>query len=242
MSLSRFLVLSSVLLISACNSAGVKSESSPDVAPGEQKPMEISPTRTLQTKSNTAPSTKPGELKPASQLDIIANRLTAVQDHLLQIKTQSGTLQQQNQALAVQLQALKTNLDILQASADQQQGESEQATSPDAFNGVLDQITMMANELSSQVQDGAYRVSSTYTAKGQWVLIRFHRYTGETWLADKGQWNLLEETDGTGTAEYEVVVLRADKDVKGYVATRINRISGDTWWLKQNTWQPYLSN
>ncbi|PIE25522.1 MAG: hypothetical protein CSA60_00085 [Neptuniibacter caesariensis] len=240
----RLILVSIVLLLTACTQAGVKSEANPgpdNVPPGE-KPMAVSPQRTLPPGSHAKPSPAPGDLKPASQLDIIANRLTAVQDHLLQVKTQASTLQQQNQALAVQLQALKTNIDALQMVADQQQTDAEQVASPEAFNGVLDQITMMANELSSQVQDGAFRVASAYTAGGEWVLIRYHRYTGETWLADKGQWNLLEESTSTGTAEYEVVVLRADKDIKGYVATRINRVSGDTWWLKQNTWQPYLSN
>ncbi len=74
------------------------------------------------------------------------------------------------------------------------------------------------------------------------MLIRYHRYSGETWLADQGQWNLLEESGSTGTAEYEVRLSRADKDVKGYVAARVDRINGTVWWLKQDTWQPYESN
>ncbi|WP_292959242.1 hypothetical protein, partial [Neptuniibacter sp. UBA6509] len=176
--------------------------------------------------------------KSVDQFELIGNRMTAVQDHLLQIKSQSAQLQQQNQALSIQLQSLQTDVQAL--ALNNEAVPVQEAAQPDAFNGVLDQITMMANELSSQVQDGAFRVVSAYTAKGQWVLIRFHRFTGETWLADKGQWNQLDESAATGTAEYEVVLLRADKDIKGYVAARINRITGESWWLKQNVWQPYL--
>ncbi|WP_415900736.1 hypothetical protein [Neptuniibacter sp. QD48_11] len=238
MSFSKVFVFCSVLILTACNSAGVKSQSDVANANSTGQPSVSTP-----EKPAPKPATKPSqssELQPASQLDIIANRMTAVQDHLLQLKFQTGQLQQQNKELALQLQGLASEVQAMAVEPDTT-GQSE-PVSPDAFNGVLDQITMMANELSSQVQDGAFRIASAYTSKGQWVLIRFHRFTGEAWLADKGQWHLLEESGSTGTAEYEVVLLRADNDVKGYVAARINRISGDTWWLKQNTWQPYISN
>lgn len=236
MSFSRVIVLCSVLVLTACNAAGVKSEA--ENASNTGQPSVSPPTKAVpQPTKKPAPSS---ELQPASQLDIIANRMTAVQDHLLQLKSQAGRLQQQNQELALQLQGLAREVQTM--AVEPAESTQSEPVSPDAFNGVLDQITMMANELGSQVQDGAFRIASAYTSKGQWVLIRFHRFTGEAWLADKGQWQLLEESGRTGTAEYEVVLLRADNDVKGYVAARINRISGDTWWLKQNTWQPYVSN
>jgi len=225
--------------LTACNAAGTKPDAA---APGMAEAVADSSTvenseASVQAKPQSNNSKMAAANAPVDKLELIGNRMTAVQDHLLQIKSQAGQLQQQNQALSLQLQSLKTELQVLAAVEPQQNQEAPQ---PDTFNGVLDQITMMANELSSQVQDGAFRVVSAYTAKGQWVLIRFHRFTGETWLADKGQWNLLDESGETGTAEYEVVLLRADKDIKGYVAARINRISGESWWLKQNIWQPYL--
>jgi len=229
--------------LTACNAAGTKPDAA---APGmAEATAGATAGTTAAENSETSAQAKPQSNNskmaaantPVDKLELIGNRMTAVQDHLLQIKSQAGQLQQQNQALSLQLQSLKTELQVLAAVEPQQNQEAPQ---PDTFNGVLDQITMMANELSSQVQDGAFRVVSAYTAKGQWVLIRFHRFTGETWLADKGQWNLLDESGETGTAEYEVVLLRADKDIKGYVAARINRISGESWWLKQNIWQPYL--
>lgn len=234
--LKSFLVCS-CLVLAACNAAEVK----PNLVGGENSVEGATEEKSQAPLASEKKVTKPGNTspeKPRDQLEILGNRMTAVQDHLLQIKSQSGQLQQQNQALSLQLQSLQSEVQALASM-----GEStsvQEAPQPDSFNGVLDQITMMANELSSQVQDGAYRVVSAYTSKGQWVLIRFHRFTGETWLADKGQWNQLTESGATGTAEYEVVLLRADKDIKGYVAARINRISGESWWLKQNIWQPYL--
>ena len=238
MSISRLFFLSMILFLTACGSSGVKLEST-EQAQAEQQETAINPQRQITDRSPQAKKQQVIE-EPPSELDMIANRLTAVQDHLLQIKAQSAEMQLQNQALFVQLQSLKTGLFDADAATTNAKANGQQGD-PEAFNSVLDQITMMANELSSQVQDGPYRVASSYTSKGQWVLIRYHRYSGETWLADQGQWNLLEESGTRTTSEYEVTVLRADKDVKGYVASRIDRISGDTWWLKQNTWQPYLN-
>ncbi|WP_415897932.1 hypothetical protein ACMXYX_06120 [Neptuniibacter sp. QD72_48] len=236
MSFSKAFIVASVLVLTACNSAGVKSQSGQTEETNAGQPSISQSSQQAQEKSSNNSSQE----QPSNQLGIIANRMTAVQDHLLQIKSQSSQLQQQNQELALQLQDLANEVQAL--AVQPQTSTPREPVSPDAFNGVLDQITMMANELGSQVQDGAFRMVTAYTSKGQWVLIRFHRYTGESWLADKGQWNLLEESSRIGTAEYEVVLRRADKDVKGYVAARINRISGETWWLKQNTWQPYISN
>jgi hypothetical protein len=225
------------LVLTACNAAEVKPNDA-DMAPGASSTDTGGQNAAASAQKKVMAPTEKASNKPVDQFELIGNRMTAVQDHLLQIKSQSAQLQQQNQALSIQLQSLRTDVQAL--ALNNEAVPVQEAAQPDAFNGVLDQITMMANELSSQVQDGAFRVVSAYTAKGQWVLIRFHRFTGETWLADKGQWNQLDESAATGTAEYEVVLLRADKDIKGYVAARINRITGESWWLKQNVWQPYL--
>lgn len=241
MASSKILIIVSVLFLTACQSQGTKPQIDESTAElGSEQSINPPASQASPTK-RPAPkmAAKQSDLEPISQLDMLANRMTAVQDHLLQLKSQNGQLQRQNQELALKLQVLTNDLQSFAASASNT--TPSEPASPDAFNGVLDQITMMANELGSQVQDGAYQIASTYTAKGQWVLIRFHRYTGEAWLADKGQWNLLEESGATGTAEYEVTVLRADNDVKGYVVARINKISGETWWLKQDTWQPYVT-
>lgn len=211
MKLLHSAVLLSAVLLTACNSAGVKPQSAGDDAVPAEELASAERQVVTPPKQPINTAAAPAAQKP-QQIELIANRLTAVQDHLLQIKSQAAQLQQQNQALSLQLQQLQGAL----SSVPQADGAAEPAAAPDAaeFNGVLDQITMLANEMSNQVQNGAFQITSAYTAKGEWVLIRYHRYSGETWLADKGQWIRLEESTSTGTAEYDVVLLRAEQDVK----------------------------
>ena len=248
----KALILSSTLVLAACNATGVKPNGADSESQSSDAANDANPQATSQNAENTSgnqsqavnPSASSSGNNSSSSnlstLDTLANRMTAVQDHLLQLRSQTGELQQAQRTLVAQLQAIQTQLAI--SGGDAQFLEPTEPADVNELNGLLDQITLMVNELSTQTQGGAFHVVSTYTQKGQWVLIRFHRYTGETWLADQGQWNLLEESSTTGSSEYDVVLLRADSDVKGYVASRVDRISGDTWWLKQNTWQPYLDN
>jgi regulator of replication initiation timing len=233
---SRILLLLMTSVLSACNAAGVQPEPPVSEQAQSAKPV-VKPERMV-----SSHSPQPQSKATDSELVTLTNRLTAVQEQLLQLKAQTAEMHQQNQALLIHIQSVKDQVaSISQAQPDATDATSAETTEAD-FNGVLDQLTLLANELGNKVQDGPFRISSAYTDKGQWVLIRYHRFTGEAWLADKGQWNLLEESGGTGTSEYEVVLLKADKDVKGYVAARIDRINGDTWWLKQDTWQPFVSN
>ena len=237
MNIMKSMILLCTVLVTACNSAGVKSDAAAPVAATNPNSSAQQSSAPVQSQQSAQPVAAEGASN--KQIELIANRVTAVQDHLLQLKAQNSELQLLNQSVLQSLSGLKTDIETL-SSAAPAESEGEEPTDPAALNAVLDQITMMANELGTQVQDGAYRVVTSYTAKGQWVLIRFHRYTGETWLADQNQWHALEELVPTSTSEYDVVLLRADKDVKGYVAARIDRLSGETWWLKQNTWQSFI--
>lgn len=244
MNIIKSMVLLCTVLVTACNSAGVKSDAAAPVeaaAPATAAPNSTAPKTSAPVESQQA-AEPVAQGASSKQIELIANRVTAVQDHLLQLKAQNSELQLQSQSVLQNLSGLKQDIETLAASSLEKPEATEpsEPVDPAALNSVLDQITMMANELGTQVQDGAYRVVTSYTAKGQWVLIRFHRYTGETWLADQNQWHPLEELVETSTSEYEVVLLRADKDVKGYVAARIDRLSGETWWLKQNTWQSFI--
>ncbi len=167
---------------------------------------------------------------------MLGNRITAVQERLLQLSTQTALLQEQGRQVLQQLQIM--------ANQQRQAVESAPAAAtalPEAaeFNNVLDQITLLANEISQQLQVGSYRIASSYTQGGKWVLIRYDRFSGESWFADAGQWQALEDLEQLPPSDYEVLVLRADKDLKGYVAARIDRQTGQTWWLKQNSWQRY---
>jgi hypothetical protein len=71
------------------------------------------------------------------------------------------------------------------------------------------------------------------------VLVRYDRFSGQTWLADQGVWQPLLDPAPLSRSDYEVQLTRADNDIKGYVAARLDRRNGDTWWLKQDTWQKF---
>lgn len=237
----RILFLLITLTLTACNSSGVKSEApqqASDQSSAQPAESAVKPERKVTTKpmqpqgGSVANQTEPNEL---------TGRLTAVQEQLLQIKTQTAQMNQQNQALFIHIQSIKDAIMSMQTP----EASPETANAPadaEAFNGVLDQLTLVANQLGNSVEEGPYKVTSAYTAKGQWVLIRYNRFTGQSWLADQGQWNLLEENGATGRSDYEVVVLRADNDVKGYVAARLDTVNGDAWWLRQDIWQPFVTN
>ncbi|WP_027857641.1 hypothetical protein [Marinobacterium jannaschii] len=166
----------------------------------------------------------------------LAGRMTAVQDRLLQLSSQTALLQEQGQRVLRQLQQLRAQQAAQPAADDGTEGAAEQDA---LLEDTLDQVTAMVNDLTQQMENGSFRISSTYTDAGKWVLIRYDRFTGQSWFADQGQWIDLEDMEQLPPSDYEVVLLRADKDVKGYVATRLDRQSGLTWWLKQNSWQPY---
>ncbi|MGH1463642.1 MAG: hypothetical protein ACRBB6_16580 [Neptuniibacter sp.] len=235
MKLTRVLCLLITLTLTACNSSEVKPEAPETEA---QKPTEsvTSPERKIISRG----SKKAVNTSQSSEIEGLKGRLIAIQEQILQLKTQTAGMQQQNQALLLHIQSVKEAI-ASKASQPQEQNDKEEAPAED-FNGILDQLTLIVNELGNSVQDGPYRITSAYTANGQWVLIRYDRFNGQSWLADQGQWIMLEESGATVTSDYEVVVLRADKDVKGYVASRLDRVNGDTWWLKQNIWQPFVTN
>jgi hypothetical protein len=233
----RILFLLATMMLTGCNSTGVKSEA-PDPAAENTPETAVKPERKVTTKPMQPQGGEP--VQKQSDMAALNGRLTAVQEQLFQLKTQAAEMQQQNQALFIHIQSIKDAVMANKSAATD--GAEHKQVDVEAFNGVLDQLTLVANQLGNSVQDGQFKITSAYTSKGQWVLIRYDRFTGESWLADQGQWNLLEESGATGTSDYEVVVLRADNDVKGYVAARLDKINGDAWWLKQDIWQPFVTN
>lgn len=171
-----------------------------------------------------------------SAVEQMTNRLTAVQEQLLNVRSQSARQLEQLQSLQVQLATMAQDLrrgPVQQAAGSGTAGQP----SSEEFALLLDQMAQTANEISMQMQDGSYRFSSCYTASGQWILIRYDRYTGESWLADGGAWMALDDGGALEGSIYEIRLERADKDVKGFVAARLNRQTGQVWWLKQNSWQ-----
>lgn len=211
------LILSGMLL--GCNAAGV--QPSEPSAPAPVTTQDVQPESAKQV----------GE-----SVELLTNRMTAVQEQLLNVRSQSARQLEQLQSIQLQLQALSLRLKNTPTSAPTPDGGAQQPAEQE-LSLLLDQMARMASDIALQLQDGNYRFVSCYTQSGQWILVRYDRYSGESWLADEGQWILLDELDGRSPSVYEVSVQRADKDSKGFVAARLDRQTGQTWWLKQNSWQ-----
>jgi len=223
-------------LLSGCNGATVR----PD-APAPETATEAAAAETQapaeQPKAVAQAGGDGGALAP--QLEQLVNRLTLVQEQLIQLKAQGAELSQQSQQLLARLQML-TGPDVETADAPAAPpARAAAGTSAGALEGLIDQLGMIANQLSLGDAGDAFRLVAEYTRSGQWVLIRYDRFSGAAWLADQGIWQPLQDAQPVPSSDYEVVLQRADNDIKGYVAARIDRRSGATWWLKQDTWQSF---
>lgn len=180
---------------------------------------------------------------PAPVRTPAANNQIASPDALSRIQSQLTALQEQviklsGDTLAILQLSQLTVANGQMSTANQQQVVSSTAN-PQEMNG--DSL----NEILKKLEDiapsptAAFGIVSSYTASKQWVLIRFDRYTGETWLADNRGWNALGEQSELSISQYDVHLIRADQDKKGYVASRIDQRTGDTWWLNKKQWVVY---
>ncbi len=86
--------------------------------------------------------------------------------------------------------------------------------------------------------ESGYLLASVYGPKG-WVVLKYASLTGSTWMAEAGSWKRVEEVGVLPESEYQVVMQPAPGDIKGYVAARVDRGNGITWWLKDNQWEPF---
>ncbi|MGB0733835.1 MAG: hypothetical protein ACPGPF_08710 [Pontibacterium sp.] len=192
----------------------------------------------VSTQANAAETATVSEVMPnLDELrEAIANleaRITATQDNLLSVH---GLTALQNE----RLQAIQTQLQVLSQSRNQaSQQNSDQQTTPalQEMQFMLDQLALAASEVSNATDQGHYELTGTYTKTGHWVLIRFDKVTGQTWLADAGAWKTLTDNTSLPLSVYEVSLTRADKDLKGFVAARIDKRTGQSWWLNQNIWE-----
>ncbi|MDF2182778.1 hypothetical protein [Neptuniibacter sp. CAU 1671] len=214
----RLLLLIS-LILTGCNASCVQpsAPAAETVSPGPEPATAA---------TNTAPSSE--------ALDQLSGRISKAQEYLLQLKTQNGELQQQVQALLLQVQTVRDL--IINAPAQGEAVPTESATAQ--LNEVMEQLSRLAADLQPAAS-GTYRISSAYSAQGDWVVVRYDQISGESWLAQAGQWIPLEESNVLAAGDYEISVLRADQDKKGYVALRMDRLSGDSWWLNGKRWQRF---
>lgn len=236
--------LSMSLFMVGCVPAGVKPEATTADNAAEQQQV---------SEENAAPSDVSGPDVPAAgpdegsaplgalsnQLDQLNGRLTLVQEQLLKLRTQTQQQGELNQMILTRLQQLaesgsgkRTASDSVSASGNMEQDTGQ-------IDAAIGQLLQTVNELGLSSNGDLYEVATTYTSKGVWVLLRYRRDTGETWMADQGQWRALEEESVPPPSSYAVKLQRADQDLKGYVAVRIDRNTGESWWLNDRRWQRY---
>jgi len=177
----------------------------------------------------------------ASQLDQLGGRLVLMQEQLLQLRADSQRLQEQNQMVLNRLQLISGNA-LSAGEGDTAGTEATDTTGTEQLDSVIGQLMQLLNSLDNAgpgVSGGEFAVTTTYTRNGDWILLRYHRRDGTTWLADGGGWRLLSEQQPPSPGDYQVLVHRADQDSKGYVAVRIDRTTGYSWWLNDTYWQEY---
>jgi len=207
-------------LLQGCetNPAMEQAEAAAESAPApEQQPVAPTP-----PEPPAAPAPSQADVNSAE----LRNQMALLQQQILQVKADTGALNQLSQQMLARQQAAE------QRAASAANNSSNQPSAP---SGNLGNVQGQMAELLEGIE-GNYRLVSAYTGSGAWVLIRLDRFSGETWLADQGRWNMLDEEEVPGVSEYDVHMIRADRDAKGYVAARLDKRTGQTWWLNDRTW------
>lgn len=174
----------------------------------------------------------------SNQIDQLMGRLTLVQEQVIRQQTLSQKQMELSQAILQRVQLI-TETALIDESKPQTQESVQQAQQLDA---ALNQLLQVANEMqlngSGTESGNLWGVASTVTAKG-WVLIRYQKNSGQSWIAEKGNWTPLTDQSSPAAGDYLIQIERRDTDSKGYVAVRLDQKSGDTWWLNDRTWQAY---
>lgn len=174
-------------------------------------------------------------------LENINNRITLLQEQILQLKVQNGGLAERSQLLLTQFQALAQTVKL--ANRNQPATAQQQQPGSADVNQLVARLDQQLNELEQLAPalggGNAFRLATTYSAKRKWILVRYNRLTGESWISDGGTWQPLLDDEVLNFSEYEIQIRQAGSDAKGYVAARIDNNSGDTWWLNDKQWVLY---
>lgn len=238
------------LMLAGCNAATSTQPASPTSAPDAITQDSTPPAAdrgnvpaTGPAQNNVAPEQPQRPVNPIqSGFDQLSGRLTLLQEQVLQLRTDSQRLLEQNQMLLNRMQLLGTapgsedevSADDTAVMAAGEGGASEQ------LDAAIGQLMQMLNQMELPAGEGGqFGVATTYTRQGSWVLLRFDRRSGETWLADGGRWKAIRDVRYLNRSAYRVLVHRADQDAKGYVAVRMDEQSGMSWWLNGDQWQEY---
>ncbi|GGB95677.1 hypothetical protein GCM10011352_22220 [Marinobacterium zhoushanense] len=229
------------LLLAGCNAANVQPQSDLQTGQAAAATESDQGSPAVDAGVENAPSRPVNTAQISNQLDQLSGRLVLMQEQLIQLNSASKQQAEMNQILLTRLQHLSAS-SVRTAAEDQASSDREaDATGSGALiDDAIDQLMQTVNQLGLADAGDLFAVASAYTAKGSWVLIRYRVDSGETWLADQGSWVRLEEEAGSLPASrYAVQLQRADQDLKGFVAVRIDRQSGESWWLNDRRWQVY---
>ncbi len=210
------LALLSVFTLAGCNAAGVQ--------PDQGVAMPEAPV-----------ADSVAAFDQAAQFEQLNGRITRMQEQFLELKVQ-------NSAVAERVQLLLTQFQVLAQAVKQTPTEVTQAPAADTSEMMqrLDQQLVELQQLAPEFGGGdPFKLATCYTAKGQWVLIRYNRFSGESWISAAATWEPLSEELTPSISSYEVQLLPANGDVKGYVAARVDQNSGETWWLNRKAWVKY---
>ncbi|MDO6564949.1 hypothetical protein Q4488_16330 [Amphritea sp. 1_MG-2023] len=211
------MALMSLLTLAGCNAANVQ--------PDSDLPVETTDQPAVAT------------VDQAAQFEQLNSRMTLLQEQFLNLKLQNSSVAERVQLLLTQFQVLAQEVKRSMATAPSGGAMNSEMTETLAR---LDQQLIELQQIAPELGGGdPFMLSSCYTAKGQWVMIRYNRFSGESWISAANTWQPLEEQQTPTISSYDIQLLRANSDVKGYVAARIDHNTGDSWWLNQNTWVKY---
>jgi len=230
MFVSKYKYLSVLLMVTAFTGCAATADKKP-----QTQSEGTSPAAPQSVTPAAPPSPAPVQINSNNQIaepdaiSRIQSQLTALQEQVIKLSGDTTAILQLSQ-LAV------ANGQIAQTSGNKAVKSSlrSKPMNGDSLKSILTKL----EDISPSPQ-ASFGIVSSYTASKQWVLIRFDRYTGETWLADNSGWNALAETGDLEVSQYDVHLIRADQDKKGFVASRIDQRTGDTWWLNKNQWVVY---
>jgi len=235
--LTRISMLIAATLLAACSNTSVKPQPEASTAESAVKPVNA---------EAPAAAAKPVSSGTVTVTDFerLESRFSLAQEQLLGLITESAQSRALNQRILLQLQALNNN----QGGAESADG-GEGGYDTSAMDAVLEQMLMVANDLGEGVNAGGgsnFQMAMTYIGAGKWKVIRYNRSTGETWLAHGNNWQLLQDDEVLPESSYQVSMISGedllvpDEEVhKGFIAARMDRVSGRMWWLNKNVWQAY---
>ncbi|EPJ53588.1 MAG: hypothetical protein OFPI_10290 [Osedax symbiont Rs2] len=174
------------------------------------------------------------QIASPDSLSRLQAQITALQEQVIKLSSETNSILKNSQLLVASSQMQNAALQGTAVTDKDKNQAVKKTPANQSLNTILKRIEGM-----SPSPKGAFGIVSSYTASKQWVLIRFDRQTGETWLADNEGWNALSENSELQISQYDVHLIRADQDKKGYVASRIDQRSGETWWLNKKQWVVY---